>query len=336
MKASARQERLRIAALIRNFPLLAEKTLAQVRTPDLADWRDARLQGFIGPDGEPVRPVSGSSVVRDAVWLGNAFSVARLEWHWMQNNPWEGFRQSMAAPPRDRRVDPWKQVRPLCRRLGYVTGAVPTTKQQEVALAFLVALRTGMRAGELLQLGGGMLGIVQRVATVKHKTQHLTGRPRKVPLTRHAIRLLRPVAYKESCFTLTSASLDALFRKCRDQLVITGLHFHDSRAEALTRLSRKVNVMTLAKISVHKDIGLLQNTYYRETAAQIAARLSACGGRVPLAYDRVHRGVQSVRSPEYKDRLSVYQPVLGCSWPILLGKASAQSALLALPPSDTA
>jgi len=92
-------------------------------------------------------------------------------------------------------------------------------------------------------------------------------------LTRQAIRLLRPVAQSKRCFTLSSAVLDVLFRKARDRLMIEDLHFHDSRAEALTRLSRKVDVMTLAKISGHKDVRILVNAYYRETAEQIAARL---------------------------------------------------------------
>lgn len=58
-----------------------------------------------------------------------------------------------------------------------------------------------------------------------------------------------------------------------DRLMIEDLHFHDTRAEALTRLARKVDVLTLAKISGHKDLRILQNAYYRETAEQIAARL---------------------------------------------------------------
>ena len=94
-----------------------------------------------------------------------------------------------------------------------------------------------------------------------------------MPLTRHAVRLLRPVADRDRCFSLSSATLDALFRKARDRLLIEDLHFHDSRAEALTRLARKVDVLTLARISGHKDLRILQNAYYRETAAEIAARL---------------------------------------------------------------
>lgn len=94
-----------------------------------------------------------------------------------------------------------------------------------------------------------------------------------MPLLPKAVRLLRVVADRPQCFTVKSASLDTLFRKARDRIGIEGLHFHDSRAEALTRLARKVDVLTLAKISGHADIRQLM-TYYRETAEDIAARLS--------------------------------------------------------------
>ncbi|CAB3746408.1 hypothetical protein LMG29542_00203 [Paraburkholderia humisilvae] len=272
-KKGERQERLRIAAFLRNFPLLADSKLSDVKTPDLAAWRDARMAGFVGPDGKAVQAVSAAAVLRDIAWLSNAFTVAKHEWHWIEHKPFEGLRPPPSPPPRDRRVDPWKEVKRLCRRLGYVTGQAPTTKNQEVALAFLVGLRSAMRAGEILSLGKRNVDLAKRVATVAHKTQHLTGKPRVVPLTRQTVRLLRPVAGRDRCFTVSSGSLDTLFRKARDQLMIDGLHFHDSRTEALTRLSRKVDVMTLAKISGHKDLSILQNTYYRETAEEIAARL---------------------------------------------------------------
>ena len=249
------------AAMLRDFPKLADKPLADLDTPDLAEWRDARL-----------RSVSDATVLRQLNWFRHALRLAREEWKWMTHNPLKGMRIPRQPAPRVRRVAP-SEVHRLCQTLGYRAGRAPTTRNQEVALAFLVALRSAMRAGEILSLGRANLDLKRRVAAVEHKTQHLTGRPREVPLTRHAVRLLRPVAGRERCFTVSSAVLDARFRKARDRLLIKDLHFHDSRAEALTRLSRKVDVMTLAKISGHKDLRILQNAYYRETAAEIAARL---------------------------------------------------------------
>ncbi|MGS1071479.1 tyrosine-type recombinase/integrase [Burkholderia glumae] len=261
-KGGARSEQLRIKAFIRDFPEIASLPLLQFTTPVLGAWRDARLA-----------KVAAASVQRDVNWLRNACYVARREWHWMEHNPFDGFRHPGEGEPRSRRVDPWKDVRPICRALGYRSGVAPETKSQEVALAWLIALRTAMRAGEILSLGKDTLDMTKRVAVVRHKMQYQTKRPREIPLTRHGARLLRVVASREKCFTITSATLDALFRKSRDRLLIKDLHFHDSRAEAITRLARRVDVMTLAKISGHKDLKMLQNVYYRESAADIAARL---------------------------------------------------------------
>lgn len=260
-KRTAAAEIKRIEAFLRDFPAFGDMKLSQFKTPDLAKWRDARLKS-----------VAASTVTRDINWLRNAFAVARKEWKWLEHNPFDGLRLPRDPAPRSRRVEP-REVKLICRALNYRTGHAPQTKSQEVALAFLVALRTAMRASEILRLGQDTLDMQRRVATVEHKTQHLTGRPRQIPLSRHAIRLLRSVADREQCFTLTSPMLDALFRKTRDKLMLNDLHFHDSRAEALTRMSRKVDVMTLAKISGHKDLRILQETYYRETAEDIAARL---------------------------------------------------------------
>lgn len=248
-------------ALLRDFPGLAAKKLSEVDTPDLVAWRDARL-----------RTVKAATVLRNINWLRHAFKLARREWKWMDRNPFDGLGLPHKPAGRDRRVS-WREVYRLCRNLGYRPGKAPETKNQEVALAFMVGLRSAMRAGEILSLGRKTLNRARRVASVPHKTQHLTGRLREVPLDRHALRLLEPVADRERCFTISSAVLDAMFRKARDRLLIEDLHFHDTRGEALTRLSRKVDVLTLARISGHKDLKILLETYYRETAEQIAARL---------------------------------------------------------------
>ena len=195
-KEGARHEQLRITAFIRDFPHISNLPLAQLTTPLLGKWRDTRLAGYMAPSGKEVLKVAPASVQRDVNWLRNACSVARLEWHWMEHNPFEGFRHPGESAPRDRRVHPWKDVRPIVRALGYVTGAAPETKSQEVALAFMVALRSAMRAGEILTLGADTLNLADRTATVKHKMQYQTKRPRVIPLTRHAVRLLKPVAGK--------------------------------------------------------------------------------------------------------------------------------------------
>ncbi len=83
----------------------------------------------------------------------------------------------------------------------------------------------------------------------------------------------RPLTLREEAEMLVRySSRDALFRKALGRLKIEDLHFHDARGEALTRLSRKVDILTLQRISGHIDINQL-SAYYRETPADIAKRL---------------------------------------------------------------
>lgn len=259
-KAGERAEGLRLAAFVRDFPALAGKIISEVDTPDLAGWRDARL-----------KLVSPGAVQRDINLIRNVFAVARDEWHWCGHSPFKGMRMPGDNPARTSRIKP-ADVRRICRHLGYRTGNVET-KLQEVAIAFLIGLRTAMREGEIASLGDHNVDLRRSVATVAHKTQHLTGRPRQVPLTPKGVRLLSALAGRGAFFRVTAESISTLFRKARDELGITGITFHDSRAEALTRLARKVDVMTLARISGHKDLRILLDTYYRESAEDIASRL---------------------------------------------------------------
>lgn len=255
LKAGERFERLRLEALKRDFPELAGKQLSKLTTADLVAWRDARL-----------KVVTKGSVQRDINLISHVFSKARLEWKWMGESPLTGMEAPGDNPPRDR-LPTNSEIRRILRFLGHVTGRHPQTKQQQTGYAFLLALRTGMRAGEVLQLGPKT--VIGSVATVHHKMEYRTGKPRKVPLSRHAVRLLRNF----QGFTLSSESLDALFRKARDALLIKDLHFHDARAAALTRFSRKVDVLELARISGHKDLRTLLGTYYRASSEDIAGRL---------------------------------------------------------------
>ncbi|HBK00773.1 MAG TPA: integrase, partial [Delftia acidovorans] len=56
-------------------------------------------------------------------------------------------------------------------------------------------------------------------------------------------------AGRDAYWTISDASRDTLYRKLRDRVMVQGLRFHDLRATALTWLSKRVDVMTLARIS---------------------------------------------------------------------------------------
>ena len=53
---------------------------------------------------------------------------------------------------------------------------------------------------------------------------------------------------------------------------VVGVNFHDSRAEAIWRLSKKLDVMELARVVGHRNIGSLL-LYYQATADELADKL---------------------------------------------------------------
>jgi integrase len=265
-KGTARSEVLRFAAFARDYPALAGKVISEVTPADIAGWRDAYL-----------KRVSASSVKRVGNSLRAVFTIAAKEWGWCGDSPFMSIKMPADNAPRDR-VASWREIRRICRRCTYVTGHPPVSPLQTVAWAFLVALRTGMRQAEIVRL---QVGDVQgSVASIQnHKTKHLTGKPRRVPLTPQGSRLLAQlVAYAQArgrveLFGMRESVLSSWFRKITASLMIDNLHFHDARATALTHLARRLDLMELARVSGHANIKILYTVYYRDTAEDIAARL---------------------------------------------------------------
>lgn len=76
----------------------------------------------------------------------------------------------------------------------------------------------------------------------------------------------------ETVFEVDPATKDVLWRRARDAAAIPDLHFHDSRAEAIWRLSKKLDVMELARMIGHRDIRSLM-FYYNADPDELADRL---------------------------------------------------------------
>jgi len=257
-KRGERWERLRIGLICRDE--VARVPLSQLSATDIAGWRDRRLGA-----------ISGSSVCRELNLLSHACSVAVREWRWLRENPCSGVRRPQAAPPRERRIHQVELDR-LLVALGYDRDEPPESPGARVGAALAFAVETAMRAGEICGLTWDRIDMDSRTARLD-RTKN--GSARTVPLSTEAARILRQVmdcSQDDPVFGLTTERLSAIFRKARMRAGLDDIHFHDSRAEALTRLSQRVDVLTLARISGHRDLRQLQ-VYYRETPEEIAKRL---------------------------------------------------------------
>jgi len=239
--------------------MLERDPLAAVMLPDLqprhlAEWRERRLKS-----------VSGASVRREMSLLRSVLKVCRAEWGWLRIDPLADVAKPPSPPSRRRRISRDEEDR-IVLALGY-NGGAPENASQRVALAFLFALETAMRSGEILALRPGDVG-------AKSVTLRATknGDVRRVPLSPRAREILALLPAADPVFDLDAGIRDALFRKARDRAGIADLHFHDSRAEAIWRLSKKLDVLELARVIGHRDIKSLM-LYYQADADELADRL---------------------------------------------------------------
>lgn len=252
-KRGHRWEAARLAAMAASS--LGPITMADLKSSHIAAWRDERL-----------RSVQGGTVTREMNLLSHVFSVARKEWQWLLENPTRDVARPKAKPHRDRRITE-EEIERICLALRWPndgSAAAPETVQQRIALAFLFAIETAMRAGEICGLrAGDVNGCVARLKMTKN------GFPRNVPLSPRAMEIWSMVP---EGFGITTATLDAMFRTARARAGVDGLTFHDTRHEAITRLASKLNVLDLARMVGHHDIKQLQ-TYYNPTPEDIAKKL---------------------------------------------------------------
>lgn len=229
------------------------RLLSTLAGPDFAQWRDGRL-AEVGP----------ASVRREMGLMRAVLRCCVLDWGWLRASPIQGVDRPTPPPARRRRITP-DEIGRLELALGIGEGLAADTAQQRTGLAFLFALETAMRAGEILGLTW---------ANVRPKAVDLpetkNGDAREVALSPRAREILAALPRnRPTCFDLEAGTRDVLFRRARDRAGIENLHFHDSRAEAIWRLSKKLNVMQLAHMIGHRDIRSLM-FYYRDTADDLA------------------------------------------------------------------
>lgn len=237
---------------------LGRRPMASLSPTDIADWRDARLKS-----------VTPATVLREMNLLRSVIEVARRDWGWIRSNPLKEVRKPKAPPSRKRRVSD-DEIRRLSSALGLHDGLSANTSKERTGLAFLFALETACRAGEIV-------GLTWKHVHLKDCYIHLpktkNGEARDVPLSSRAIEILSVLPRDAATvFDLHPPTRDALFRKARQAAGLGDLHFHDSRAEAIWRLSKKLDVLELARVIGHRDLKSLM-LYYNTSASDLAKRL---------------------------------------------------------------
>ncbi len=253
-----------LKCLKKNWGEIADESIHNLTPSLVKQWRDKRL-----------KQVKGATVIREMAMYSSVFDFARKELFLTKENPFKEITKPSAPPPRHQRITQ-EHINTVLKGLDYEWGKVPTQPRHYLGWSFLFAIETAMRKGEILSV----------------KKQHIfddfirlfdtkNGSNRDVPLTAKAKELLALLPETEGDDRMVPHSPNSFRLIWQRNLRRVGLDgvitFHDSRHEAITRFVHeyRLPVEILAKITGHKTISVLVNTYYNPTASEIAKMLNA-------------------------------------------------------------
>ncbi len=235
-KKGARQENIRIDRWLEDP--LASKSLATLKSSDLAAWRDARLK-----EGKAT-----STVRLNLAIISHMYTVAAKEWGIQGiTNPCMSLRMPKPGKSRDRRPTSVELARVKEEAAKY---------HRELPTLIDLAVETAMRRSELVLL---------RREQIRGKVAYLedtkNGDRRMVPLSQKARDLIAelPIRMDGRLFVITPNLVSNYFPKACADAGITGLTFHDLRHEATSRLfERGLNMMEVASITGHRTLAMLR------------------------------------------------------------------------------
>ena len=241
------------------FGVLAEMSIHDITPKHLTAWRNKR-------DKE----VGANTLLREMALYSSVFSYAVKELFLLDVNPWTNVKKPIKPKARNRRIRD-NEIQLILESLNYTEGQTPTLPEHYGAWAFLFALETAMRRGEIL--GIQMIDIFDRHV---HLPKTKNGDYRNVPLTKKALALLDLIDHDGTKLIPQSENAFRLMWERRKAKVgLEDIHFHDARHEAITRFvnNQKLPVEVLAKVTGHKNIKMLVNTYYNPDVNDIADML---------------------------------------------------------------
>lgn len=250
----AAQETIRLKKMLR-APICA-LTLDALTPSSFAAYRDARLA-----------EVMPQTVKHELALFGRIIVLARREWDVpLVDNPVKRIALPIVHNSRQRRLEAGEAER--------LMEALRKTRNRLVPVAVTLAMETAMRRGELLALEWRHVDLKRRIALLPLTKN---GRPREVPLTDEAVRVLGslPEAKDESrVLPLTPMALRLAWVRATKRAGLEDLHFHDLRHEAISRFAELgLSATELALISGHRDLRML-NRYTHLRPTDLAAKLA--------------------------------------------------------------
>lgn len=229
--------------------------MAALSPHSVAQYRDDRLL-TCGP----------GTVLRDLAMLSAVINHSRKEWGINIANPIALIRKPAAPQGRNR-------ILSIAEEEQLLEALAPSGRRNPFIKPLVqVALETAMRRAELLGLTWQHIDCGRRIAYLPITKN---GTPRTVPISSKAVEILAsiPRSIDGRVFPVNIAAMEAAFLRGVRRAGLQGLHFHDLRHTATTRIAKKIpNVIELSAITGHSNLAMLKR-YYHITAEELAHKL---------------------------------------------------------------
>lgn len=215
------------------------KSLAAIRSSDMAAYRDAELKA-----GK-----STATVRLNLALISHLYTVASKDWGIQGlKNPCTAIRMPKGSKQRERRPTT-AELKALYKHAGEINAELPVIIE--------LAVETAMRRSELVMLRKDQ--VRGRVAFLEDTKN---GERRSVPLSKRAVELLDGLPTPIDggrFFHLKLDSVSNYFALACEAAKIKDLRLHDMRHEATSRLfERGLSVMEISTITGHKTLSMLK------------------------------------------------------------------------------
>lgn len=253
------------------------RLISAITPQSLMDYRDKRMEP------QPAKAPGGELIQLKIATIHRELSVMRRMMRHAHRNEWvirdvfynaEGLFKISLEPSRNRILTDAEESRLIAacdadwtrtytRTRHGKTEQITATYTSEVPhlkAAIYLALDSALRRGEIIKLAWNDIdfenGLI-RILSSNTKTE----KPRIVPLSDRSARVLEQLRITSAIRPFPFTDMKSAFARVKEIAGIEDLHFHDLRATAGDRMSKKYTLSTVAKIMGHQRIETTQKHY---------------------------------------------------------------------------
>lgn len=253
---------------------LGGHALADVTPPLIAEYRDKLAAGHPGDE-----PRSPSTVVRYLAALSHCFTIGVKEYQWLDDSPLRKVTKPKEPRGRVRFLSDDERARLLAE--------CEASSNPYLFPVVVLALSTGMRAGEIMSLEWRDVDLARGWITLRETKN---GERRGVPLAGKALELLRqhgkvrrldtPLLWPGKEHPDKPMDLRQPWEKALKQAAVEDFRFHDLRHSAASYLAMNGASLTeIAGVLGHKTLSMVKR-YAHLSESHTAGVVAAMNSRI--------------------------------------------------------